>query len=539
MNLKEKLKKREYEEIWQQYCGFLDLTMDGYMKIQRRLMEEQIQMWSDSGLGQSILKGKHPKTLEEFRQMVPLTEYEDYADILLAKQPHMLPGNPIIWIQTTWEGGKHPIKVAPYTRSMLDTYRNNVVACLILSTSNEKGKFDVASTDKFLYGLAPLPYATGLFPLALGEDIDIEFLPHVEDAVNMSFSERNKVGFKMAMKQDLGFFFGLGSVAYAVSLSLSSMASSGKSLSISSLLKCKPHMIYRMIKAKRLCKQENRGLMPKDLFKLKGFMVAGTDNQCYKDDLERLWGTRPMELFAGTEPSIIGTETWTRKGMYFFPDTCFYEFITEADMLKNYEDPSYVPKTYLMDEVHPGEKYELVLSVLKGGAFVRYRCGDMYRCVGLENKEDDTKIPRFEYVDRVPWIIDIAGFTRISENGIRSVVHLSGLPIYNWVAAKEYNEQNRPFLHIYVEMEASALANHAVSSEILKDLLSTYFKYIDQDYRDLKKILGMDPLVVTILRCGSFDAFQRRNGRLLRQMNPPYYELNELVQMQDNLLVFR
>lgn len=539
MNLKEKLKKHEYEEIWQQYCGFLDLTMDGYMKIQKRLMEEQIQMWSNSGLGQSILKGKHPKTLEEFRQMVPLTEYEDYADILLSKQPHMLPGNPIIWIQTTWEGGRHPIKVAPYTRSMLDTYRNNVVACLILSTSNEKGKFDVASTDKFLYGLAPLPYATGLFPLALGEDIDIEFLPHVEDAVNMSFSERNKAGFKMAMKQDLGFFFGLGSVAYAVSLSLSSMASSGKSFSISSLLKCKPHMVYRMLKAKRLCKQEKRGLLPKDLFKLKGFMVAGTDNQCYKDDLEQLWGTRPMELFAGTEPSIIGTETWTRKGMYFFPDTCFYEFITEADMMKNYEDPSYVPKTYLMDEVHPGEKYELVLSVLKGGAFARYRCGDMYRCVGLENKEDDTKIPRFEYVDRVPWIIDIAGFTRISENGIRSVVQLSGLPIHNWVAAKEYNDQNRPYLHMYVELEANALANHAVSSEILKDLLSTYFKYIDQDYRDLRKILGMDPLVVTILRCGSFDTFERRNGRMLRQMNPPYYELNELVRVQDNVLVFR
>ena len=63
-------------------------------------------------------------------------------------------------------------------------------------------------------------------------------------------------------------------------------------------------------------------------------MVAGTDNQCYKDDLEELWGIRPMELFAGTEPSIIGTETWSRKGMYFFPDTCFYEFITEADMMK-------------------------------------------------------------------------------------------------------------------------------------------------------------------------------------------------------------
>lgn len=47
-------------------------------------------------------------------------------------------------------------------------------------------------TDKILYGLAPLPFATGLFPLALKEDIDIRFLPEVEDAVNMSFGERNK-----------------------------------------------------------------------------------------------------------------------------------------------------------------------------------------------------------------------------------------------------------------------------------------------------------------------------------------------------------
>ena len=65
-------------------------------------------------------------------------------------------------------------------------------------------------------------------------------------------------------------------------------------------------------------------MLPKDFFHLKGFMVAGTDNLCYKDDLEELWGIRPMELFAGTEPSIMGTETWTRKGMYFFPDTAFY-----------------------------------------------------------------------------------------------------------------------------------------------------------------------------------------------------------------------
>ena len=181
---------------------------------------------------------------------------------------------------------------------------------------------------------------------------------------------------------------------------------------------------------------------------------------------------------------------------------------------------------------YSGEKYELVFTILKGGAFARYRCGDMYRCVGLENREDETRIPRFEYVDRVPWIIDIAGFTRISENGIRSVIALSKLPIINWVATKEYNEQNRPYLHMYVELERDALLNTAMSTNILKDLLSTYFKYIDQDYRDLKKILGMDPLQVTIFTCGTFETYEKQTGKKLHQMNPSYYDLKALLEVQ-------
>ena len=229
----------------------------------------------------------------------------------------------------------------------------------------------------------------------------------------MTFSQRNKLGFKLALQKDVELFFGLGSVTYAVSQSLAS--SGGGSGNLRSLLGCEPHMLYRMARAKHLSKKEGRPIRPKDLFGLKGFMVAGTDNRCYKDELEELWGIRPMEIFAGTEPSLIGTESWTRDGMYFFPDSCFYEFITEKDMEELEEHPDFIPQTLLMNEVLPGEKYELVLTVLKGGAFVRYRCGDVYRCVGLSNREDGTKIPRFEYIDRVPSIIDIAGFTRISE----------------------------------------------------------------------------------------------------------------------------
>lgn len=532
MNLQSKLRERKYDQIWNSYCGFLDLNLDEFMSIQNRLMMEQIETWSSSFLGKSILNGRIPQSIDDFRKMVPLTTYDDYADVLLQKKADTLPENPVIWIQTTWEGGKHPIKVAPYTRSMLDVYKNNVTACLLLSTSKAKGHFDVTESDKILYGLAPLPYATGILPLLLNEEIDIEFLPAVKDAEDMSFSERNKLGFKLAMKGGVDYFFGLGSVVFAISRSFGEL-NSKSSGGISSLLKCKPKMIYRILRGKYISKKENRPLIPKDIFKLKGFMVAGTDNKCYKDDLEALWGIRPMEIFAGTEPTVIGTETWTRSGMYFFPDSCFYEFISEKDMYKNLENSNDQPSTYLMDEVIPGEKYELVISVLKGGAFARYRVGDMYRCVGLTNKEDDTRIPRFEYIDRVPNIIDIAGFTRISKNGIENAMQLSGLKVVNWTAKKAYNDKNKPYMHLLVEMEKDSLINGAVNTEIIKDILTTYFSYLDQDYRDLKKILGMDPLVVTILKCGTFSNYYDIHNKEITKINANHFEIMELMEAQE------
>lgn len=538
MTFEEKLKSQEYDRIWQEYCGFLELDLNAYMGIQKRLLNEQMDMWCKSPLGQKITKGRIPRTLEEFRRFVPLTTYDDYADVLLLKREDMLPDKPIIWIQTTWEGGKHPIKVAPYTKGMLRTYKDNVIACMLMGTCTRKGEITVNPGDTFLYALAPLPYTTGLIPLALTDEVNIEFLPPVSDAVHMTFSERNKLGFKMGMKQGIDLFFGLGSVAYYVSLSIASLSEGGgkdRSL-LKSIRSMSPSMLLKYLKAKKECERENRPLMPKDLFKLKGFLCAGTDNRCYKDDLEELWGIRPVEVFSGTEPSCIGTETWNRNGLYFFPDACFYEFIPENEMYKNMDDPSYEPRTVLMDEVVPGEVYEIALTVLKGGAFARYRVGDMYRCLGLTSKEDETRIPRFEYIDRIPSIIDIAGFTRISENSIQNVIELAGVETEGWVALKEFTaDKGRPYLHLYVELSSQTVVNRAVSRELLKEHLTIYFKYVDQDYHDLKRILGMDPLQVTILRCGTFSLYKKSTGKTLRHINPSIHDVQELIKMQEML----
>lgn len=531
MKLEEKLKKYSKQEIWNEYCGYLDLDMPAYMNIQKRLMKEQIDLWTNSDLGKAIGRGRSITDIESFRKYVPLTTYEDYADILLSKKEEMLPSKPLLWIQTTWEGGTHPIKVAPYSEGMLDTFKRNVVACLLLSTAKKRNDFDVKTKDKILYGLAPLPYATGLLPLALDEEIGISFLPPVKEAMQLSFSQRNKLGFKMGLNKGMDYFFGLGSVTYYISKSLASMASS-KSTGTSST-KLNTNAYLKMAKAKVKCQKEHRELMPKDLFQLKGFMVAGTDNASYKDDLQELWGIRPMEIFAGTEPTCIGSEAWDKDGMYFFPDACFYEFIPYEEMLRCREDTTYQPITVLMDEVEEHKRYELVISVLKGGAFMRYRVGDVYQCIALGNYNEGIQLPRFAYIDRVPDIIDIGGFTRISKNSIDRVIALSTLKIENYIACKEYNEEKRPYLHMYVELSEESTLTHAISHRVLKEHLSVYFKYVDADYEDLKKILGVDPLVITILRNGTFAHFKKRKGKQLHQINPDRIDVLSLLEIQN------
>ena len=193
MKLDAKLRNGDSEAMWQEYLGFMDLDIEGYMAIQRRLMQEQLRLWCGSNLGRSILCGTPvPHTIEEFRNVVPLTVYDDYAEVLLSKRDEDLPEPAAIWIKTTWEGGKHPIKIAPYTQGMLDTYRTNMGACIIMFGATEKGKFTIGK--RVLSGFAPLPYATGLMGLMLRQETDMRFLPPHEEAQDMSFSQKDEAG---------------------------------------------------------------------------------------------------------------------------------------------------------------------------------------------------------------------------------------------------------------------------------------------------------------------------------------------------------
>ena len=530
MRFWKKLKKNSSDEIWEEYCSFLDLTMDEYMEIQGRLLAEQVELMSNCALGERFLHGQKPKTIEEFRKAVPLTRYEDYEDILLNKRADCLPGEPVVWLETTWESGSRPKKLAPYTKQMLDVYTNNILAAMLLSTSTEKGHFRVKNGDRVLYGLAPLPYATGLFPLLIAPEMDIRFMPSLKKAEHLSFSQQNKEGFKEAIKCGIDQFFGMSSVVFTITRNFSDFISSG-SFSIKNIFGCRLHMLFRFLRAKYVCSRDKRPMKPKDLWDLKGFVCVGTDTALFKPEIEEAWGRTPLEIHGGTETSCMGTETWSRNGLVFFPDNAFYEFIPKAEMLKNEADPSYVPRTYLMNELTANEEYEIVLSVFKGGAFMRYRPGDMYRCISITNSKDGIDIPQFEYIDRVPSVIDIAGFTRITKGSIEKVLELSGLPAGQWFALKEYDGDKRSFLHFYVELDEANRRSAYLDEKIIKEHFSVYYKHYDHDYNDLKKLLGIEPLSVTLMPVGTIDKFEESIGHKIRSINPPKQDVIELTKL--------
>jgi hypothetical protein len=148
------------DEIWTKYCGFFDLSLDEFMKIQERLLMEQIELLSKSMMGRMLMGDMIPKNMEEFRQVVPLTTYEDYLGYLDQKREDVLPRKPHGWSHTSGRSGKYKYKWVPYPKKMYDKLGEILIATMILSTCSTKGEVNLELNDKVLLATAPPPYVT-------------------------------------------------------------------------------------------------------------------------------------------------------------------------------------------------------------------------------------------------------------------------------------------------------------------------------------------------------------------------------------------
>jgi hypothetical protein len=513
--------------VWQRCCGFIDLSLDDFMMIQRRLLLEQLGLLKKCGLGKVIMRGATPSTVEEFRQQVPLTSYSDYAPYLLKRRKGMLPRTPFLWQHTSGRSGEYPFKWVPLTNRQYDELGPAVFAAIIFSSCKQRGEIALREYDKYLYALAPSPYLSGLIGRRIDEEEIVDFLPQLDEAEKMEFADRVQQGFKLALLEGMDI---MGAIASVVVAAGERFSQGNSSIDIKPFLR-KPKALLRLLKGFAKSKLARRPILPKDIWPLKGIVAGGTDTAVFADKIKKMWGRYPLNLYASTEALVIALQTWDYQGMTFLPHLNFLEFIPEKESFKSREDHTYQPKTLLLNEVEAGEKYELVITNFLGGAMVRYRLGDMIRITSLRNDLLNIDIPQMVFHSRVDDLIDIAGFTRLTEHVIWQAMEYSGIAYQDWTARKEVKD--KPRLHLYVELrENSVLSEEDIALNIHQRL-----KELDSDYANLESLLGLRPLEVSLLPGNAFQAYmlkQQAAGADLAHLKIPH--INPSDSMLDFLI---
>ncbi|TFG47212.1 MAG: GH3 auxin-responsive promoter [Dehalococcoidia bacterium] len=519
--LAELLRDGNYDEMWDRCCGFIDLSMSQFMDIQKRLLMEQLELLKNCDLGRGIFNGASPTTVDEFRRMVPLTSYEDYAPYLLKRRCEVLPRKPIMWQYTSGKSAEYSYRWAPLTARMMDETEAMVFALAFFSGAKKRRDVTIRPGDRVLYGMAPPPYATGTMTRVFPHEM-FQFLPPVAEAETISFEDRISQGFKMGLEKGMDYCLSMSSVTVAIG---EKFKNSGGKMDVKKLVK-KPAMLARLLKGRMTAKLAGRQMLPRDLWKLKGLITYGIDGEIFRDKIKEMWGCYPLDFHGCTEAPIIAMQTWDHQGMTFIPHMNFFEFIPEAEAIKCWQDPSYQPETYLMDQLKPGN-YELVITNFHGGAFVRYRLGHLVQITSLRNDKLEIDIPQMRFLTRVDDQIDIAGFTRLSEKVLWQALEHSGVAYDNWTARKE-THGGRPVLRYYVEpKKGQRIAVHEAAALIHAEL-----KKLDQPYAELEAFTGLRPLEITVLPHGAFKLYklkQQAAGAELAHLSPPHINASEEI----------
>lgn len=506
------------ERIWQKYCGFLDLSLSEFMEIQEQLLMDQIELVHNSPLAKKFMPRK-PKDVAEFRKIVPLTTYKDYAEYLDAKNEDVLAVKPYCWVRTSGRGGT--FKWVPYTETAIEKFGAHCIALMILACASRKSEVNVTSGIRVLHNLPPPPYLTGIMAAILARQLDARVIPPLNKYQGADFETRMLAGFQIALRTGVDMLSSLTSIL--VKMGERFTESSGR-LSFD-LRMLHPQIMLRLLQAWLRCKREGRSILPKDLWAVKGLACYGTDTSIYKDELLRYWGKQPLEIYAATEPGLIATHAWNKKTMTFAPSSCFLEFIPEGEWLKSRENKDYRPSTVLLDQVEAGKRYEIVFTSFYGMPFLRYRLGDLIRIVALEDAEAGIKIPQMVFDSRADDLIDVAGFARLDEKTIWQAIANTGIKYEDWSARKEY-EQGNPVIRLYIELK------EAKEAEDLAKLIHQELSAIVSDYKDLENMLGIRPLRVTLLPAGSFQRYyekRKKAGADLAHLKPPHMNASDTI----------
>lgn len=517
--------------IWSKYCGFLDLSIDEFMVIQKSLLMDEIELVQKSELGKKIIGDHRLENLHDLRKYVPFTTYDDYQPYLGEKNSGALTDKPVLWAHTSGRTGL--IKWIPYTQGNIERLADDTLAAFILSSASRRGEVHLHPGARVVLNLPPVPYTTGIMGYVASERIAYRPIPPLDDAEAMEFQERIEQGFHIALRTGADYAASLAVVLAKIGKGFSHLGNNSR-LSSRSL---NPSAMLRLVKAMLKARIAKRPILPKDIWKVKGLVCGGTDTSIYQEEITNYWGVKPLDVYVATETCFIAMQSWNKKGMTLVPYSNFYEFIPEEERLKNEKDEHYKPATVLIDELEAGKMYEIVVTNFHGGPLLRYRIGDLIKVISIGDNETGSTLPQIAFQSRADDLIDISGFVRLDEKEVWMAIQKTQLSYEDWTVRKESNKEE-PVLHIYLELTQNGHDSSQVARMIDEQLIN-----LRKDYRDLRQMIGTIPIKVTLFNRGTFREYTKKKQEAgfdiahLKPLhvNPSDTTISDLLQISDRL----
>lgn len=223
--------------------------------------------------------------------------------------------------------------------------------------------------------------------------------------------------------------------------------------------------------------------------------VAGAGFKVYLEKVKKYTGDLPVYsgIYAATE-GVIGIELGLNKAVYTAaPGSVYYEFIHIDDC------DSKDITTCSIEELTIGEKYEVAITNSAG--FYRYRLGDVVKVTGYRDKS-----PELEFLYRKNQLISINA-EKTSEHAVQQAItetfkHLD-VELVDYTVMADINISPGRYV-FFVEVNNSEDIDKAEAEEILESKLCV----ANPRYEKFRKVMKIGNLSLEFVKPHTFDSLK-------------------------------
>ncbi|CAF4468096.1 unnamed protein product [Rotaria socialis] len=288
-----------------------------------------------------------------------------------------------------------------------------------------------------------------------------------------------------------------------------------------------PYRLQRSAYIRTQCQQlDLPGILPRLWPNLKFVSTAtGGSFSIYKQRIQHYCGENipliNLPLYVASE-GLLGTLASIHTDEYFlFPTSVFFEFIREEDSHQTQ------PKTLLLSELEPGNRYELVCTSEAG--FVRYRMGDIITCTRFLSRANDIvplpldpvevpPIPLVSITYRLGSILDVYG-EKTSEQHIMNALNRAmdrwrerkiSIDLRDFTSCPKLDEFPSRYVIFLEFMDEGNELDHQKLLQ-LQDVVDTDVEQelceVNPLYKDYRNSNRLGPIICILVESGTFAAF--------------------------------